>query len=324
MRVGELLLQRGWVSRESLARALADQKRTKRRLCSQLLANGALDQDKAAQVLGELHRSAAAMKRHLDGRDESLASLIAGDKARELFAIPIGRTSSGALIVGVRDPSPVLQGKLAWMLGEEPVLAVAPAATLEALIDDAYEIDIPIDIDEPPPPKKKTRALSVVIPVMAAPAARDLLDATLAAFREIDDLEWLFDVAAEYLVKAWSSSLLVALREKRAVGVRGHGARVTPNAVRTYVADIEDSELLATARRDRRILADDLPLDMGDEHELITTLLGTESPIVAPIIGNEAVSHVLLLGEPIGKDREDAVVDLGLLAEALGEAIARL
>jgi hypothetical protein len=326
MRVGELILQRGWVSRESIARALADQKRTKLRLCSQLVANGALDQDKAAQALGELHRSAAAMKRHLDGRDASLASLIPGDQARELVAIPIGRTSHGALIVCVRDPSPVLQGKLAWMLGEEPVLAVAPASMVEALIDTAYEIDIPIDVDEPPAakPAAKSRALSVVIPVMAAPAARDLLDATLAAFREIDDVEWLFDVTAEYLAKAWSASLIVALREKRAVGVRGHGARVTPNAVRTYVADIEDSELLATARRERRTLVDDLPLDMGDEQELITTLLGTESPIVAPIIGNEAVSHVLLLGEPIGKDREDALTDLGLLVEALGDAIARL
>jgi hypothetical protein len=326
MRVGELLLQRGWVSRQSLARAIEDQKRSKLRLCSQLVANGALDQDKAAQALGELHRCAAAMKRHLDGRDESLTSLITGDKARELGVIPIGRNSSGALIVCVRDPSPVLQGKLAWMIGEEPVLAVAPASSIDALIDAAYEIDIPIDLDEPPPPKPapKKRALSVVIPVMSAPGARDLLDTTLAAFREIDDLEWLFDVASEYLAKAWSSSLLVALREKRAVGVRGHGARVTPKAVRTYVADIEDAEVLAVARRERRILVDDLPLDMGDEQVLITTLLGTESPIVAPIIGNDAVTHVLLLGEPTGKEREDAVVDLGLLVEALGEAIARL
>lgn len=326
MRVGELLLQRGWVSRESIARALAEQKRTKLRLCSQLIAHGALEQDKAAQALGELHHCAAAMKRHLEGRDETLASLITGDKAHALAAIPIGRTSSGALIVCARDPSPVLQGKLAWMLGEEPVLAIAPAAKVEALIDSAYEIDIPIDVDEPPkpaPPKKK-RALSVVIPVMAAPAARDLLDATLAAFREIDDLDWLFDVAAEYLAKAWSASLLVALRERRAVGVRGHGARVTPNAVRTYVADIEDTPLIDVARRDRQMLVDDLPLDMGDEHELLATLLGTESPIVAPVIGNDAVTHVLLVANPIGKDREDAIVDLGLLVEALGDAIARL
>lgn len=325
MRVGELLLQRGWVSRQSIARALADQQRTKLRLCSQLVANGALEQDKAAQVLGELHRCAAAMKRHLDGRDESLASLITGDKARELAAIPIGRLSSGALIMCVCDPSPVLQGKLAWMLGEEPVLAIAPAAAVEALIDAAYEIDIPIDVDEPPKPVPKTRALSVVIPVIAQPqAARDALDTTLAAFREIDDLEWLFDVAAAYLAKAWTAALLVALRETRAVGVRGHGARVTPAAVRTYVADIEDTPLIEVARRERRLLVDDLPLDMGDEQELIATLLGTESPIVAPIIGNDAVTHVLLLGEPIGKDREDAIVDLGLLIDALGEAIARL
>jgi hypothetical protein len=326
MRVGELLLQRGWVSRQSIARALADQQRTKLRLCSQLIVNGALEQDKAAQALGDLHRCAAAMKRHLEGRDESLAALLTGDKARELFVIPIGRTSSGALIVCARDPSPVLQGKLAWMLDEEPVLAIAPASAIEALIDQAYEIDIPIDIDEPAPkpaPKKK-RALSVVIPVMSHAGSRDELDTTIAAFREIDDLEWLFDVAQQYISKTWTSSLLVALRDKRAVGVRGHGARVTPSAVRTYVADIEDTPLIEVARRERRMLIDDLPLDMGDEQELLATLLGTESPIVVPIIGNEAVTHVLLLGDPVGKDREDAVVDLGLFVEALGEAIARL
>lgn len=327
VRIGELLLQRGWVSRESLARALADQKRTKLRLCSQLIAHGALDQDKAAQALGELHHCAAAMKRHIEGRDESVASLLTGDKARELLAIPIGRTSSGVLIVCVREPSPVLQGKLAWMLGEEPVLAVAPARTVETLIDNAYEIEIPIDVDEPPAakPAPKKRALSVVIPVIAQPTgARDVLDTTLAAFREIDDLEWLFDVSLQYISQAWSSSLLVALRDKRAVGVRGHGARVTPSAVRTYVADIEDTALLEAARRERRILVDDLPLDIGDEQELLTTLLGTESPIVAPVIGNSAVTHVLLLGAPTDKDREDAVVELGLFVEALGEAIARM
>lgn len=322
MRVGELLLQRGWVSRESIARALADQKRTKLRLCSQLIANGVLEQDKAAQVLGDLHQCAAVMKRHLVGRDASLASLLTGDKARELAIVPIGRASTGALIVCVRDPSPVLQGKLAWILGEEPVLAVAPASALEQLLDAAYELDIPIEVDEPCAPKK--RALSVVVPVMAPIAARDALDTTLAAFREIDDIEWLFDVATQYLAKAWSASLLVALREKRAVGARGHGARVTPAAVRTYVVDIEDSALIATARTERRILVDDLPLDFGDEQELITTMLGTESPIVAPIIGNDAVTHVLLLGEPIDKDRDDAVVDLGLLVDALGQALARM
>lgn len=330
MRVGELLLQRGWVSRESIARALADQKRTKLRLCSQLIANGALDLDKASQVLGDLHRCAAVMQRHLDGRDESLAPLITGDKARELGVIPIGRLSAGALIICARDPSPVLQGKLAWILDEEPVLAVAPASAIDALIDAVYEIDIPIEVDEPPVPKPapkpapKKRALSVVVPVMAPSASRDVLDTTLAAFREIDDLEWLFDVATQYLAKAWSAYLLVALRDKRAVGVRGHGARVTPAAVRTYVVDIEDSALIATAQTERQILSDELPLDFGDEQELITTMLGTESPVVAPIIGNDAVSHVLLVGEPLVKEREDALVDLGLLAEALGEAVARI
>ena len=146
----ELLLQRGWISRESIARALADQKRTKLRLCSQLVANGALDQDKAAQVLGELHRSAAAMKRHLDGRDESLASLIAGDSARDLC----------------RDSDRPHEQRRIDRLRARTVAGAARQARVDARrrarargrprIDGrgadrcSVELDIPIDIDEPP------------------------------------------------------------------------------------------------------------------------------------------------------------------------------
>jgi len=361
MRVGELLLQRGWVDWETLALAIGDHAASGMRLCSFLVERGALSFDQASRALGELHGSAAVLQRHLEGRDPELASLLPESAARKLVALPIGRLGNGSLIVCVRDPSPAVGAALARLLREQPVLAVAPAHRLERLVHEAYaprelgaedleeamddepDIDVPIDVEEPSPPaddfaidvemppatpaKPKKRAMSVVIPVMAAPPPaaqkRDSLDATLVAFRDIDEPNWLFDVAMQYLEKHWTSSLLLAVNDKRAVGTRGHGARITPTVVRTCVVDVSDVALVQTARTEKRIV-DETPSDPGPEHEMLARLLGKASPLAVPIVRGSTVSHVLLLGDPVGTDREDAMVDLGLLVESMGEALTRM
>ncbi|HSD87955.1 MAG TPA: hypothetical protein VLB44_10595 [Kofleriaceae bacterium] len=360
MRVGELLLQRRLVDWETLALAIGDQAASGMRLCSFLVERGVISFDQASRVLGELHGSAAVLQRHLEGRDPGLASLLPEGAARKLVALPIGRLGNGALIVCVRDPSQALGAMLSRLLREEPVLAVAPAHRLERLIEQAYaareldaddleedpgddpDIDVPIEVDESSPaaddfaidvempaaaPKAKKRAMSVVIPVMAAPPPaaqkRDSLDATLAAFRDIDEPNWLFDVAMQYIEKHWTSSLLLAVNDKRAVGTRGHGARITPSVARGCVVDVADVSLLEAARIEKRII-EEPPSELGAEHEMLARLLGKTNPIAAPIMRGAAVSHVLLLGEPVGADREDAMVDLGLLVEAMGEALTRM
>ncbi|HTL31902.1 MAG TPA: hypothetical protein VL326_02190 [Kofleriaceae bacterium] len=366
--MGELLLQRGLVEWEPLALAIGDQPASGMRLCSLLVRRGLLDFDQASRILGEIHGSAAALRRHLEGRDESLADLLPDDVANENIALPIGRLANGTLIVCVRDPSPALQAKLSRVLREDVVLAVAPALYIERLVAAIYapreldsdeleeaveqvsgELDLPIDVDEPleitididdtavkprarrrskpsKPPKK--RALSVVVPTLAvtplAAPTRDALDATLASFREIDEVEWLFDVAMQYLSKHWTASLLVALRDKRAVGLRGHGARITQTAVKTLVVDIADIALLELARTKRQTLVDEKPTDPGPEFETLVKMLGTRTPITVPLSRGDTVTHVLFLADPIGKDRDDALVDLGLLTESMGEALARM
>jgi hypothetical protein len=338
------------------------------RLCSLLVKRGLLDFDQASRALGELHGSAAVLRRHLEGRDEGLVDMLPDEAAKQLVALPIGRLGNGALIVCVRDPSPALQAKLTRLLREEVVLAVAPAHYLERLVAAVYapreldaddleeavdqvsdELDIPVEIEEPavdfsidieevvtrPRPRRtskpskppKKRALSVVIPTMAAPtgATRDALDATLSSFRQIDDLEWLFDVAMQYVSKHWNASLLLALKETRAVGVRGHGARITPSTVKTFVVDIAEVTLLQRARDERRIIADALLTEPGAEHEVVDRALGARgTPTAAPLVRGDAVTHVLLLGEPTVKDRDDALVDLGLLVESMSDALARI
>ena len=43
-----------------------------------------------------------------------------------------------------------------------------------------------------------------------------------------------------------------------------------------------------------------------------------------PLLKGDEVSHVLLLGESSVADREDALVDLGLLVEGMNDALSRM
>ncbi|CAN5829015.1 hypothetical protein BH11MYX3_BH11MYX3_02660 [soil metagenome] len=348
MRIGELLRKHGWVAEETLALAVKEQPSSGMRLCSLLVERGAVAFDQVSRALGEQHGCAAVLLRHLEGRDPDLAALLPEDSAHRLIALPIGRLGTGALIVCVRDPSPATLAAVAALVGEQPVLAVAPARYLERLIDvasappeldahdlgddDEPEIEVPIDQDagddfqidvEMPAARTKRRALSVIVPTLAAsPQKGDSLDAALAAFRDIDAPGWLFDVAMEYVAKHWTGSLLMTVNEKRAVGLRGHGEGITPTVARTCVLDFAEVAMLELARTSRRIVHQ-APRELGAEHTMLATLLGTGCPIVAPIVQTSSVSHLLALADPIG-DRDDALVDLELLVDALGTALARM
>ncbi len=139
MRVGEVLLEHGWVDAVSLKRAVAEQRYAGKRLCSLLIARGLLEPDHAARALGEQLGVAAALQRHLEHRDPALAALLPAPLARAALALPIGRMRGGELVVCACDPSPAIRTALAGAIRGPFVLAVAPATQLEALIDLAYE-----------------------------------------------------------------------------------------------------------------------------------------------------------------------------------------
>ena len=145
MRVGEILLEKGWVDRTSLQRAIAEQRHTGKRLCSLLIARGLLDPDHASRALGEQHGVAAVLQRHLEHRERPLALLLPGALARANVALPIGRSRAGDLIVCVRDPRPEVHAALQQATGGTVIMAVAPASQLESLIDMTYD---PTDADE--------------------------------------------------------------------------------------------------------------------------------------------------------------------------------
>ncbi len=161
VRIGELLLEKGLVRASELTSALDEQAREGRRLCSLLIARGALEFDDGARALGEQHGRPCALAKHLANRDASLAALLPADFGRASCALPIGRTSGGALIVAARDPAPSLRASLERLVHGEFTLVVAPATRLEQLIAASYgaapqdEFDIELDsaLDLEPAPR---------------------------------------------------------------------------------------------------------------------------------------------------------------------------
>jgi hypothetical protein len=157
VRIGDLLLAKGLVRASDLARALDEQPRTGRRLCSLLVSHGVLDFDDAARALGEQRGSPCALAKHLANRDTALTSLISAELGRVSNVLPIGRSSNGTLIVAARDPAPALRATLEKLLGAV-TLVITPATQLEQLISAAYgaaphdEFDIDLDsaVDLPP------------------------------------------------------------------------------------------------------------------------------------------------------------------------------
>ncbi|HEX3763349.1 MAG TPA: hypothetical protein VHW23_31860, partial [Kofleriaceae bacterium] len=149
--IGQILVERGWVDPAQLARALAEQPHTGRRICSLLILRGALDADHAARALAEQHGVPGVLQKHLEHRDLTLPGALPAALARSCIALPIGRTSAGALIVCVRDPHPEVRAKVAAAVTGPVVVAVAPSYQLEHLVAETYPADRPADVpaDEP-------------------------------------------------------------------------------------------------------------------------------------------------------------------------------
>jgi len=138
MQIGQILVAQRWVTPEALTRALAEQPASGMRLCSLLIAHGALEPDNAARALANQHGVPGVLQKHLERRDASLAALVPTELARAHTALPIGRTRLGELIICVCDPRAELAAIFAAAVAGPVVIAVAPATQLTRLVEEAY------------------------------------------------------------------------------------------------------------------------------------------------------------------------------------------
>jgi hypothetical protein len=359
MRVGEILLQHGWVAANNLQRALSEQRHAGKRLCSMMIGRGLLDADHAARALGEQHGVAAIQQRHLENRDRTLIPLLPGALARSIFALPVGRTREGGLIVCVRDPRSELLAVLKQSIPAEReiVMAVGPASQLERLIDHAYERDATndeyevdmttgpidlthlslVDLDDHRVAKDPSQSSPLMRPITIPPViarttpssgitaagpAPVSIDDALTRIAAATTRDAATDLAMRYAHTRWVAALLVAIREGAALGHRGHGTQLSPDAVQAVSFPLTAPSLIKTAHDTRR-LASEIPAGAGAIQERLGRLLGQpRAPHAAPVAIAGRVACVLVVGDPTGAG--DSGRDAERLATALGEAYGRV
>lgn len=199
-----------------------------------------------------------------------------------------------------------------------------------AIVDDAAD-DIAIDIDVPPEavagtPRNKPLPVEIR-PLSRAntePPVRDSLDALIASFPDIDDREWLLDVVMGFVAKRWTAALLLAIGERRATGLRGHGRRLGANATHTFSIALSEPSLVQLARDERRVVDEPPPHSARSHSELVAALDGPARTAAAPIVTRDAVRHVLVVGDAAPDNEGDTIGDLEVLAEAMSEVLSRV
>ncbi len=173
-------MTRAGLAPDEIGRALDEQARNGGRLCSLLISRGAIDFDIGAVALGDQRGAPCALAKHLANRDVAAADLIPAELGRKFLALPIGRTSTGALAVAVRDPDPAVRAALQATTGSEIALLITPATRLERLIAGIYggspeefEVDLDSRVDVPslaPIPASNPLHSTVSPPASAPPA----------------------------------------------------------------------------------------------------------------------------------------------------------
>lgn len=390
MRIGELLVEQRKLRQSELSRALTE-KPADKRLCSFLIARGLVDFDDASRALGEQLGVPCALAKHLAGRDPELARLIPAELGRMSCALPIGRTSKGAVIVCVRDPSESVFAALRQATSAEIMMVIAPANRLEHLVLTAYgaapsdEFDVDFSttglgdnlVTSPPkvaakieqnlPPMPDMSALdpasvrlaltdlddvrvdkdpsqSGQIPKVGRPPSEPLppvvavvkpkraqtadpratrpmsLGMMSVGLEHATSREGATDLVLAYVATRWISGLVLAIRDKRAIGYRGHGVSMpelvtVPLAVPSTISRAVETKFVSAEA------------PASPAQELLVRALNEPTGVAAApvVVGGNAVA-VIAVGDPIDRDStgEHSAADLGMLAEALSSAYTRI
>ncbi len=128
MKLGEILLELGWLAPEQLNLVIANRDGPAARLGTQLVEKGLLTTDQVSEALSRQLRLPAALQRHFDKADARVVSLLKPELAARFMAIPLVATRSGItrIVVAMATPQDVqLLDNLSFALGArvEPMVA---------------------------------------------------------------------------------------------------------------------------------------------------------------------------------------------------------
>src|SRR5919205_3842589 len=139
--IGDIIVELGYASRESVEAGIAESRRTGRRTGEVLVHRGVLTPDQLARVIAERfgvdHVDLNAFR-----VDMSAANLLPSSSAKRYNAVPVGFIDERTLLVAMVDPGNVLAiDDIALMTGYEVRPAVAAQEDVLALIGRMNQID---------------------------------------------------------------------------------------------------------------------------------------------------------------------------------------
>src|SRR5262249_16270533 len=125
------------------------------------------------------------------------------------------------------------------------------------------------------------------------------------------------DLVLAYVATRWRSGLVLAIRDRKAIGYRGHGVSM-PELV-SVPLDIRSTVQRAS---ETRFVSAEAPATAA-QHALVRALEGPSALAAAPVLVAGQPVAVIVVGDPVDGDT-NAAADLAMLAEALGTAYQRI
>ncbi|HEY4176792.1 MAG TPA: hypothetical protein VGM90_08175 [Kofleriaceae bacterium] len=145
---------------------------------------------------------------------------------------------------------------------------------------------------------------------------------TLTAARTHDDIA---DAAMRFIAGRWRAAMLLSVEGFDAVGLRGHGPKLTPEVARSLSISLDGPSILRSATKSPGKLLTTLPPGGDDVHDQLELLLSMpRDPCAIAMTVGSVVEYVIVTGDPQGADAPSAPADLTRLAKAISDAYTRL
>ncbi len=126
------------------------------------------------------------------------------------------------------------------------------------------------------------------------------------------------DLVLSYVATKWGAGLVLAIRDKAAIGYRGHGV-VAPESVTVSLGSPSTVQRAVQTRS----VSIEAPAGVG-QSALLHALNRPKMPAAAPILVAGQPVAVIAVSDPLDGPQEIAAADLTMLAEALGAAYKRI
>jgi type IV pilus assembly protein PilB len=140
-RLGNVLIELGYATREDVEAAAARSRATGRLLGQILVEEGRLDADSLARALAE-RNGLPYLDLDFFEWDRGAASLIETEKARRYGAVPVAFAGEGALLVATADPANLVAfDDIAMATGYQILRAVASRGQIQAVIAQLDRLD---------------------------------------------------------------------------------------------------------------------------------------------------------------------------------------